>query len=638
MTTDAVEIKHPAAVVDGEIKHLSVSAITKFDALQFAGCARKWWFRYVKRLPEPDQGYFADGTAMHAEIEHYLRSGEDVLGPLARAGKYLLPEPGEDLMLEADVGKLLKADGIPLVGRLDCAHRRGWYVDGEGVQRPDPHETIEVLDWKSTSDLRYAKSGAELINLVQMIGYAEYARLAFPTLENVRLSQVFFQKKKFKAQKATALFSLATVRQRWQSVEATVKHMRDVAKCEDVAQVPANYASCDAYRGCCYRAVCPKSRDQKLFEIFGGKSMNLLDRLNQQTNPNAAKPAPVPEPAKPAAQLPTSTPVKAPSAPSLSGLLGLASRSIAATATAAATKTPSTSSEEIIKQLEAEEAAHKSNEAPVTCPCGESYKAAYFDAHKKTCKAARAIDAFGGPKIPLFLGDCTVCGDIIDENNGSKTPSGRVVHTAGCKGASPVLPPDAARSEGAASAAPIPVGTVLPAPLAIAAEALGLAPKAPDAGTVADVPKKRGRPAKAKPVEPRTFGPGVSAPNTVEVNRDDLAQLKSAGDDDLDAVIADGFTLFIDVRVEGCTVRSLDSYVAQLCKVLADEYKAIDVRCAPKDSPLAFGGWKGALAGLAAAQPPAPGVYVLNDVRESELKQVVVEALKPLASLFVRGI
>ncbi len=613
-----------AAVIDGVLQYLSVSSITKFDPLSFGGCERKWFYRYVKRLPEPDEQQHITGRDMHGEIDVYLRTGDDVLGPLARSGKHLMPEPGADLLVEADIGVGLDVDGVPVVGRLDCAHERGFYLDTEGELRPDPPGTIEVIDWKSTSDLKYAKTGAELINLVQMSGYAEWARRRSPGLEHFRLSHVYFQKRgKPKALKATALFPLAKVRERWQSVEATVKRMRVVALAQDPEEVPANYASCSAYKGCAYRSICPMSREHKLVEIFGGRSMDLLSRLKAQTQPQAASPIPTAGAQPPATPNPAPTPS---TTPSLTSLLGLARSSQEKTESIIAARQPAT-----VAALQAQEKSIASAEPAVVCVCGDSFMPAFYDAHKAACAKAKAIDAFGGP----VYGPCPACGVPVDGNNGSRTPSGRIVHTNGCKAASPIVPADAARSEGAASAMPIEPATVLPPVIAQAAQDLG-------AVAVDDAPQKartRGRPKKS-PEAPAPTMP-IDASHAAALNDMPRALLvndpQSEGAKRARSAFDQGLVLIVDARVEGLDAMPLDAYIAKVCAVLSTEYKAADLRCAPKDSPLAYGGWKGALAALVAAEPPAPGVYTLADVRESEVRQVVVEALKPLCSTFIRG-
>ena len=95
--------------------------------------------------------------------------------------------------------------------------------------------------------------------------------------------------------------------------------------------------------------------------------------------------------------------------------------------------------------------------------------------------------------------------------------------------------------------------------------------------------------------------------------------------------------------------KSLASYVdyinAELSKrycVSADGKPSVqDVRCAPKDSPLAFGGWKGAVREVVKADPPPHGDYHLDTLLD-ELSEAVADALRVVAEqrgwLYVRGV
>ena len=85
--------------------------------------------------------------------------------------------------------------------------------------------------------------------------------------------------------------------------------------------------------------------------------------------------------------------------------------------------------------------------------------------------------------------------------------------------------------------------------------------------------------------------------------------------------------LFVDCLVRGRVTIDLSEYVNKMCADLAKACNAPDIRCAPSDSPLAFGKWKGALAAAIRENPPENGTYVLFGVRESEIKQVVLETL-----------
>ena len=85
----------------------------------------------------------------------------------------------------------------------------------------------------------------------------------------------------------------------------------------------------------------------------------------------------------------------------------------------------------------------------------------------------------------------------------------------------------------------------------------------------------------------------------------------------------------------GCVapgVQSLQPYVDSLVAELNKVAETVDVRTIrDKDSPMAYGGWKGALAYRARTNPPAPGVYA---VAGSEFVDAVIEGLGALAVVF----
>lgn len=106
--------------------------------------------------------------------------------------------------------------------------------------------------------------------------------------------------------------------------------------------------------------------------------------------------------------------------------------------------------------------------------------------------------------------------------------------------------------------------------------------------------------------------------------------------------------IFIDC-IPSVPFKTLREYIDRLNANLAQRYcvdaqgrpTVQDIRCAPKDSVLAFGGWKGALAECVRSMPPAPAAYYL-DTRDSEIAQVVADALASLCessgALCVRGV
>ena len=101
----------------------------------------------------------------------------------------------------------------------------------------------------------------------------------------------------------------------------------------------------------------------------------------------------------------------------------------------------------------------------------------------------------------------------------------------------------------------------------------------------------------------------------------------------------DGFALYVDaIPVKG-SASDLAPFIEAACRLLCEKFGAADIRCAPKDSPLAFAQWKGALAAVVrdrAKELYGKGWFLL--VGSSELRQVAVEALEPFADLVVKGV
>lgn len=269
-----------------ELLYTSVSAITKFDSSQEGGCPRRWFYRYVERLPEPSTKAQEIGTQIHSQLEHYLKTGEDVLGKHARAGLQFLPKPGRDLLIEEPFSpqRPLVASGVPLTGFIDVVNPRGEYVTPEGEVMSDPPGTVEVVDHKTTSDLKWAKAGKDLPKTVQMAGYAEWASRAF-SAKHVRLSHIYYQTRgAFAAQKVSTLVPLATIKERWYEVESTVEEMKTAAKADSAGELEANHSACTTFGGCPFRNNCSSFQSQSPIERL---KMSLLSKIRGSNGASA---------------------------------------------------------------------------------------------------------------------------------------------------------------------------------------------------------------------------------------------------------------------------------------------------------------------------------------------------------------
>ncbi len=101
--------------------------------------------------------------------------------------------------------------------------------------------------------------------------------------------------------------------------------------------------------------------------------------------------------------------------------------------------------------------------------------------------------------------------------------------------------------------------------------------------------------------------------------------------------------VFIDCIPNG-DYESMHPYLDHVCALLCTKYNPgglADVRCAPKDSPLGFGGWRGAIRAIVLELPPPAARYYL-DTRGNELALEAADAMRVVCektdSLYVKGI
>jgi hypothetical protein len=260
---------HRRSVVAGVIQHLSVSQLKKHKL-----CPRAWFFQKVMRIPEPSTGAQKVGTDGHAQVEHYLTTGENVLGVFAKAGFDFLPAPGRDLLVEQklDGDPPLMAGGIPFAGFIDLVNPRR--LTSEGVLRVTDHKfTSNIASNAATSeDLANADTEAGL----QMVGYGAWAlgqRDRFPGLRLLELEHIYYQTRGQRIAESVRIAVTAEhVGNEWLSkVEPQVEQMKAHAQAARASDVPANFGpACSKFGGCPFMAKCLSGER---------KTMSLRDRL-----------------------------------------------------------------------------------------------------------------------------------------------------------------------------------------------------------------------------------------------------------------------------------------------------------------------------------------------------------------------
>ena len=363
-----------SSIVDSTIRFTSISQIKTFDP-KSDGCNRKYAFQYKfgKKLAKTDA--LDEGINYGEKLEHYLLTGENVLPPVLQPAQKFFPVPrlpDNDLEVEKPLGdiesavvlrdeliKILKSpDGvpqgyveeviarmnrfagltacnIPLEGAPDVRHRRGQFIDEDGVLRPESSKinVVETIDLKTIKRIfsrkilkgknagtilpGWAKTSAQVCSDAQMVGYARQAVNRHPDATHHRLSHVYAQKESKGAVKRTGLISVQQVLDRWHGdVEPVVAKMISVATAAKIEDVQPNTFACDSFThvapngeikpGCGHRYYCPLPNSVMIQNMLGNykeSAMSLFDQLPPGVLPNSsapvsptAPPPPVPPP------------------------------------------------------------------------------------------------------------------------------------------------------------------------------------------------------------------------------------------------------------------------------------------------------------------------------------------------------
>lgn len=152
---------------DGTLLSSSASAIVTSDETTPFGCLRKAWFEVRAGLKGADTKSLEMGNLVHAQVEHYLKTGQDALGKEARAGKEMIDKIREmfPLFQIEQWIDALEIDGVKIRGRIDFIGR---HVGDDRIRG--------IIDWKTSSDIaKWGKTRNQLKKDTQMLIYRQAA-------------------------------------------------------------------------------------------------------------------------------------------------------------------------------------------------------------------------------------------------------------------------------------------------------------------------------------------------------------------------------------------------------------------------------------------------------------------------------
>lgn len=639
-TTHRATRENGPSVVEGKLVWTSASGITAADPNSYGGCPRRWWYEKVGGKEAPETEAMKGGTALHAEVEGYLRTGTPLVSPLALAGRPFIPVPGSNLHIERPIHFKTKG-GVSIFGHVDLYNFRQEYIDPDGVLTPDPAYSFEVKDWKTTADFQYAKSERELAENIQLNTYAEAGFRFAPDMEHARLTHVYFRTKgRPEAKLVTIRRTRQEIASRWEYAEQVVLSMQQSAREPTAETVEGKRKACDAYRGCPHRRYCSVYQFNALDAVYGKV---VQDHLQEKTMGILAD-----------------NQIMQPAAPDTRAALLEEEARLRA-------------------QVAQQQQMMPQNAAELAAVC-QRLGAYGYGFPALASNAAQAYAAIGGQSVQpghVFPGFMAPPGARRSLHSIQLTEVGHIYQLEGELAAergpvpapvqyTPAAPPTQFVQAVHYSATPTPSAapqqlSFLPpdAPESIPALAQeyrptiaeGATPGAPNAPSE-EPKKKRGRPAKALDAAPEATA-AVAAPTppphaSVGAPASPVPPVATSSIPDEKQGSDATCCILINAR-GGFPTKSLAPYVDHINAGLARKYNVRkdgtpgvqDVRCPVEGSVLCYGGWKGAVREVVKADPPPPDDYHL-DTFADELKEIVADALSVVAErqkwLYVRGV
>lgn len=239
------------------LKNVSASQLNAFKR-----CERKWYYDKVVRVPRVSTNSQRRGTAIHHALEVYVNTGE-ILEYVAVNDKGYVEDGAEHVFKTA---RFVKATipYLPPAGESKLVEQRVDIptLDGQGpkwIGYIDLLTESQIIDYKTTSDLRYAKTPDDLLSDTQLCSYAKYVLDMAEDESEVRVTLIYLEtrnKIKVRTKEVSVVLTRDRVTEQWEAEQAVIKKMLACHEIEDVEETKFNPAACWDYGGCQYKNIC----------------------------------------------------------------------------------------------------------------------------------------------------------------------------------------------------------------------------------------------------------------------------------------------------------------------------------------------------------------------------------------------
>lgn len=266
------------------LKKTSATQVSEYRA-----CARKWWYRYVLKLPFKQNASAELGTEVHEILEQYESTGEfkgraEIL-PYVKPALELLPPP--------------KTPGVLLEQQFEIPTYLGgpaWkgFID---IMWHSPPGHVTIIDHKTRSDFRYCLTEEQIQTDLQLSSYAHAASIEWPQADSFLVAHNYIltprpnakEQKKPRAKLVKAELNRAQVARLWETSLASVREMDKLYQLgvkTPIEEIPFNGSECSKYGGCDYRKQCGFVEPAEKFFSFLDKPKETTMSTTNGTNGN----------------------------------------------------------------------------------------------------------------------------------------------------------------------------------------------------------------------------------------------------------------------------------------------------------------------------------------------------------------
>lgn len=269
----------------------------------FLRCPRLWWFTKVCGMKTLDKGYGHFGTVLHGVVERWIEAdgGRD---PTTGDRVNLFPDGWHIARnkFTNEVDGILGIDDQRQIKRVVReAIEKGYVMRWPGAKLEHrmkrqvipgitTHAYIDVLlpngilDHKSTSDMKWAKSRAGISHDIQLLFYAREVIERDPDLDRIRIGHIYYAKKPTGKQTklVETYIDQDDIFSWWDLIRNTVRAMQEIHALTpnepwNEVQGPENTAkACNAYGGCDFRTICARRESMPRYT-------RRIDKIIQQT-------------------------------------------------------------------------------------------------------------------------------------------------------------------------------------------------------------------------------------------------------------------------------------------------------------------------------------------------------------------